>query len=215
MAISTYSELKTEITDFMEREDISGKAEVVVKLAEARLNRKLESVEADVTLTGTVNSRSIDISSYSVIEGIALFLLDDDGDEIELTKRPEGTFPQTADTGEPEIWALDGDNIDFDCKLDEAYTFRFRYVGRFALSDAAPTNDLLTNHPDVYLAACVVWGGMYTQNADMVVGYKALLDEFIRETQVHLSKRKRGVLTVDPAILAVNNYQRGTWDGNK
>jgi len=215
MAISTYTELKSAITDYMERSELSGKAEEWITLAEARLNRKLESVEADVSLTGTVNSRSIDISSYSVIEGIALFLLDDDGDEIELTKRPEGTFPQTTDTDEPEIWALDGDSIDFDCKLDQAYTFRFRYVGRFALSDTAPTNSLLTNHPDVYLAACIVWGGMYTQNPDMVVGYKALLDEFIRETQVHLSKRKRGVLTIDPAILAANSYQRGTWDGNE
>lgn len=214
MAISTYSELKTAITDWMERSDISGSAEDFVTLAEAKLNRKLQAVEADVTLTGTVNSRAIDISSYNVIEGLVLYL-NDDGDEIELTKKAEGTFPQRDDADEPEIWSLDGDNINFDCKMDEAYTFRFRYVGRFALSDAAPTNSLLTNHPDVYLAACIVWGGLYTQNPDLVIGYKALLDEFIRETQAHLMRRNMGVLTVDPAIQIIGKPIYGYYDGTE
>lgn len=212
MAISTYSELQTAITEWMDRSDISGTATTIITLAEAGLNRKLQSVEADVTLTGTANSRSIDISAYKVIEGKALFL-NDDGDEIELTKRPEGTFPQTTDTGEPEIWAIDNDNIDFNCKLDQAYTFRFRYVGRFALSDAAPTNDLLTDHPDVYLAACIVWGGLYIKDANTVIGFKTLLDEFVSDTQLHLSRSKRGVLTIDPAITAIGKtrlYYDGT-----
>lgn len=214
MAISTYTELKSAITDYMEREELSGKAEEWISLAEARLNRKLEVVETDVTLTGTAASRQIDISSYSVIEGVALFL-NDDGDELELTKRPEGSYPQTDDQDEPEIWSIDGDYINFDCKLDQAYTFRFRYVGRFALTDAAPTNSLLTNHPDIYLMACIAWGGLYTQNSDLVIGYKALLDEFIVETQVHLSKKKRGVLTVDPALSSIGKTYYGTWDGTE
>lgn len=213
MTISTFTELKSAITTWMDRSEISGSAADFVTLAEAGLNRKLEVVETDVTLTGTLDSRSIDVSAYSVIEPLALFIVIG-ATEYELTKKAEGTFPQTTTSGEPAIWALDGTNIDFDCPLGQAYSFRFRYQGRFALSDAAPTNDLLTNHPDVYLAACIIWGGLYIRDRDTVIGFKTLLDEFVRDTKTHIAQKKRSVLTVDPALSAMTASSRVYYNGN-
>ena len=217
MSISTYSELQTAITDWMDRADLSGNAEDFITLAEASLNRELEAVEADVTLTGTASSRTIDISAYNVIEGINLWLTDPDGEdeEIRLTPKAAGTFPQTSDTQQPEIWALDGDYITFDSLLDQAYTFRFRYQGRFALSDASPTNDLLTNHPDVYLAACIVWGGLYTKDQSSIQVYATALDSFIKKTKTHLAQRKRSQLTVDPTLSLIRSNRRGYYDGTE
>lgn len=204
MAISTFAELKTAIADWMARSDVSGSAADFITLAEGRLNRELNPVETDTTLTGTLNSRRIDISSLSLVAPIALFLVD--GDEIELTQRSDGTFPYDDTSGQPSLWALDGTNIDFDRPLDEAYSFRFRYWGRFALSDAAPTNWLLTNHPDIYLAATIVWGGAYIEDMNKIAFYKGILDEGIPSVRSVIARKKRGMLTVDPALHAMRPY---------
>lgn len=208
MAITNYSQLKTAISDFMAREDLSGNTADFITLAEARLNRLLKPSKTDATLTGAVGNRAVDISALSIVEPIALFVVSDDGDEREVTQKADGTFPYVDDAGEPSFWAIDGDAINFDCPLDEAYSFRFRYVARLALSATVPVNELLTNHPDVYLAASIVWGGIYIKDDAIAVGYKSLLDEFIAETQHQYAQEARGVLTPDRALSAAT---RGVW----
>lgn len=204
MAISTYSELQTAITEWMDRSDLSGSAVDFITLAEARLNRKIEAVETQATLTGTSASRNVDISSLSVIEPMNVYLADSAGaDETEIAIRPAGSFPYDDTAGFPGFVAVNGGNLTFDRPLDAAYSIRFQYRGRFALSDAAPTNDLLTYHPDVYLAASIVWGGVYIADSSKVQGFKALLDEFIAETKNHISQKKRGVAVPDPALVSL------------
>lgn len=204
MAISTYSELQAAITEWMDRSDLTGNAADFITLAEARLNRNLDAVETSVTLTGTANSRTIDVSSLTIIEPIAVFVADSAGeDETEIPIRPPGTFPRDDTSGFPGAVELNGDNLSFDRPLDQAYSVRFRYQGRFALSDAAPTNDLLTDHPDVYLAASIMWGGVYISDEGKVRGFKALLDEFMAEAQHHITQRKRGVIAPDRAIVGL------------
>jgi hypothetical protein len=208
MPFSTYSELQSAITDWMDRADLSGNAADFITLAEARLNRELEAVETTTTLTGTISSRQIDISALSVIEPIGLFMRESssDDDEDEIVYKAPGTFPYEYDNDEPAFYTILGDNIEFDCPLDQAYPFRFHYRGRFALSEAAPTNALLTDHPDVYLAASIMWGGAYIKDVNSIAGYKTLLDEFMFETKSHLAQKKRGVLSVDPALSAPKSY---------
>lgn len=208
MAISTYSELKTAISDYMARSDLSGNVADFIRLAEARLNRLLNVVETDATLTGIVGSRTVSVSSLSIVEPVSLHVVVD-GDEERVSQKADGQFEYREDSGQPSFWAIDGTNIDFDCPLDEAYSFRFRYQSRFALSDGSPTNKLLTEHPDVYLAASIVWGGLYIKDDSMAAGYKGILDEFIAETRHTLAQSRRGVLTVDPGLTRRPN---GAWD---
>tara|TARA_R110002110_G_scaffold37601_4_gene124038 strand:- start:2595 stop:3242 length:648 start_codon:yes stop_codon:yes gene_type:complete len=211
MAISTYSELKTAVTEWMDRSDISGTAEDLVTLAEAKLNRKLDAVEVTATLTGTASSRNVDVSSLDIIEPMFVYIADTvGGDETEIELKAPASFPFDDTNGEPGYVSLDGDNLVFDRPLDVAYSIRFRYRGRFALSDATPTNDLLTYHPDVYLAACIMWGGVYINDAGKVQGFKSLLDEFIDEAQSHIAQRKRGILSPTPILAAlIGNRSRG------
>ena len=146
MAFANYSELQTEILAYTERSNQSAKVPGFIQLAEAKLNRKLSAVETDTTLTVTVGSRSIDISSLSLIAPITLHIVVG-GDEIEVTQKDDGDILYLQANAQPTEYAIDGTNIDFDSPCDQAYSFRFRYRERFALSDASPTNWLLTNHP--------------------------------------------------------------------
>jgi hypothetical protein len=205
MSISNYSELKTAVSDWMARGDISGNAADFVTLAEARLNRELPAVVSDVSLTGTQGSRRIDITAHKCVEPIRLFLAPAAGGETEITKKQDGDFPYTIDTGMPAFWASDENNtaIDFDCLLSEAFAFRFRCRQQFALSDSSPTNWLLTNHPDVYLMACQVWGGAFIKDFAYASTFKGALEEAMAEVKNIISKQNKGSLTVDPALALI------------
>lgn len=206
MAISNYTELKAAISDWLDRSDLSGNAADFITLAEARFNRLLNVVEADATFTGVVGSREVDISSISLIEPIGLFL-SNNSDEDEISIATAGTIEFENISAYPSFATFDGTKIKFNCPLDAAYSIRLRYRGKFALSDASPTNDLLADHPDVYLAGSIVWGGVYIADAGKVQGFKTLLDEFIDETQNHLSQKKRGLARPSSDLVGMTkNY---------
>ena len=205
MSISTYSDLKTKVASWGRRAGNSTfVAEVpdIITLAEARLNRELPAVETDSTLTGTVSSRRIDISAVSMVEPIALFLAETGLDERQVFFKADGTFPYLVTEGRPKFVAVDGTYLDFDCPLDSAYPFRLRSRNRFSLSDANPTNWLLTNHPDVYLAASLMWGAGYREDWPNGAAFKSILDEGIPSVRNIIAQGKRGVLTVDAGLTA-------------
>lgn len=208
MAISTYAELQSAVEDWLARSDLSGSAVDFITLAEARLNRIIPAVETDVTLTGTLDSRRIDVSANSVHSPIALFLVDpSSSDEYQLLQRSDGTFPYLDTSDRPRMWAMDSTSyIDFDCPLDQAYTFRFRIRQRYALSVSATTNWLLTNHPDVYLNATLLWAGIYTRDGEHAMAMRALLDDAIKEVRNAITELNRSVLTVDTGLQVVHRY---------
>lgn len=207
MALSNYTELQAAALDWMERAGQTGQTADWVKLAEAKLNRKLGAVETDTTLTGTSGSRSISISAVSMVEPIALMLARVGYDEREVQQQANGTFAYQDTTGEPRIWCIDGENIEFDRVLDQAYPFRLVYRQRFALA-ASSTNWLLTNHPDVYLAATLMWGAGYNSDWQNGSVFKGMLEEAIPEIRHTIAQNKRGTLRVDPAITMVNTRWR-------
>lgn len=208
MAISTYDELQAAIASWMDRSDITASIPDIISMGEAGLNRELEGVAADATLTGTVGSRAIDISALSLRTPIALFITDGTN-EYELRNMPDGSFPYSTAQADPQIWAIDGSNINFDCLLDSAYSFRFRYTAQFALSDANPTNWLLTTHPDLYLAACIAWGGKFVADDAAVQRYGGMIESMIASINRQESRKKRGKLSVDPALSTIRrgHYQ--------
>ena len=218
MAIANYTDLKTKVASWLRRSGNStyvSEVPDIVTLAEARLNRELGAVEEDTTLTGTLNSRRIDISAVSVVEPIALFLAESGRDEREVKFKADGTFPYLNTAGRPSFAAIDGTNIDFDRPLDAAYPFRFRYREKFNLSDSATTNWLLTNHPDVYLAACLLWGCTYLQSFQPALAYKSVLDEGIPSVKNIIAQSKRGVLTVDPALTQSTRSSLAEWTSDQ
>ena len=199
MAITSYSELKSAIADWMARTDVSGSTSDFISLAEARLNRELQAVEVDAALTGVVGSREIDVSALAIDRALALFF-SDNGSEHEVDPASATNIVYTDENGAPSQWVWDDGKIKFDRPLDLAYPVRFRYDQKFALSDAAPTNWLLTNHPDLYLAASIAWGGAYIRD-DITARWDAAASDFIAQVRHDLASRKRSTLRADPALV--------------
>lgn len=215
MALANYTDLQAAALNIMDRAggafDVAAAPEWIT-LAEARLNRELGAVETDTTLTGTIDSRRIDISGLSIVEPIALLLAETGRDELLLTPMTDGTFPYVDHSGRPNIWSIDGTNIDFDRPLDQAYPFRFRFRERFDLATST-TNWLLTNHPDVYLAATLMWGAGYHEEWDKGSVWKSILDEGITGVRRQISRKKPAVLVVDPALQSIGKWFRYGWTG--
>lgn len=205
MAISTYSELKAAIVDWMARSDLTGNAADFITLAEARLNRLLGPVGTTATLTGVVGAQTLNISSLAVQEPQNLYVTEGVS-EYFVVPRALGTYSTTSIQGRPTMWAIEGNTITLDRPMISAYPFRFVYLGRFALSDAAPTNEFLTNNPDLYLAASIVWGATYTKDATVAV-WKGMLDEFTAEVAHDNARKKRSQLTVDPGLGTIGRYR--------
>jgi len=212
MALANYTDLQASALDWMTRAGQTGQVVDWILLAEARLNRELGAVETDATLTGVADSRRIDISAVSMVQPIALFLAEVGNDEVFITPKADGTFPYLTDSGRPSVWAIDGTNIDFDCPLDAAYPFRLRYREKFSLATSA-TNWLLTNHPDVYLAATLMWGAGYNEDWSNGSIWKGILEEAIPSIKNTIAQSKRSVSTVDAALPRIGRYWRYGWDG--
>lgn len=204
--ITNYTELKAAIPVWMYRDDMlpDVQAAEFIQLAEGRLNRELDTVSTDSTLTGVVGSRRIDISSLSLETPVALHIKEN-GVETQIGLSGEGTFPYTDTNGKPSIWGIEGDNIDFNCPCDQAYSFRLTYYQRFALSDGAPTNWLLTNHPDIYFAAAMVWGKARTRDIQSVVYWRDLLTAELPKLKKLIARSKIGPVRLDPMLTAGNN----------
>lgn len=199
MPITNYTELQSALSDWMARSDISGNAADFITLAEARLNRILEPVATTANLVGVSSSNVVSIASLQVVEPVSLYVTSNMREKF-VPQSALGTFFEQDTPNIPSNWAIEGTNIRFDCPLDIPYPIRFTYQGRFALSDAAPTNEFLTNSPDLYLAASIVWGCVYTKDA-AIGQWKAMLDEFVAEVRSINAQQKRSQLRADPMLL--------------
>ncbi len=208
MALANYTDLQASVIKWMTRTgdtDFVADLPDMIALAEARLNRELGVVETDAALVGVIGNRRIDISSLSVVRAIALFYVDGSGNETPIQKQEDGTYGYSGSAGFPTIWSQDGTNIDFNCPLDAAYNFRFRYRQKFNLA-TSPTNWLLTNHPDVYLAAALIWGAGYNEEFNEYGFWKMTLDEGIPSVRNLIKQSNRGTLRVDPALQARRHH---------
>lgn len=214
MAITSLATLKTAVATFMNRADFSADALTeIVQLAEARLNRELPlRVNWTIgTLTGTVDAYTLALPS-GYVEARSLFI-EQGSRRLELPRLAHGTFdyPAATSTGRPAAWSIIGTNIRLDRACDQQYTFYFHYRTAFALATTDP-NWLLSNHPDIYLNACLLEACWLTKDQQFAAACKAKLDEGISELRRLDGKTDNAILLPDAALTAGRGYYDGAND---
>ena len=178
MAITTYSELKTAVTNWLDRDDLTSRVDEFIDLAEARHARDLRFRLMVVRSTASTSTSSRFLALPTNYLQMMRLMLDTTPETIlkqvspyELTRRVENA------TGTPRFFAVH-EEIEFDRTPDSAYTAEILFWQKFtALDDTNTSNDLLTNHPDVYLYSSLaaaapflhdderlaIWEGLYQQ----------------------------------------------------
>jgi hypothetical protein len=175
MSISTYSELKTAIAGWFHRSDLSSSLADFITLSESKFNRRLRTLEQETTFTATSPTdyeiaRPTDFKAF-----IRLWRTSDKG-EVFSRSLTEVVSGQAG--GVSAYFAVNRNVITFDGTSEVKGTY---YAKIPALSDAAPTNWLLTAYPDLYLWAGLSEAAFYTKDTNAAAMWTERTDALIKE----------------------------------
>ena len=192
MAISTYSELKTAVANWLDRSDLTDIIPDFIVLAETRHKRdfKIRRMETRVTANTIADTEYYTLpDDYIAMRNIKLN--SDPKTALEyLTPEIMDRLQAGSSTGKPKAYSIKGNNIQLRPLPDGIYEIEISYYKTFAaLSDSNTTNDMLTHHPDAYLYATLLEAEPYLQNDKRValwlqayeIARKAIIDSNERD----------------------------------
>jgi hypothetical protein len=181
MAITTYAELQAAAANWLVRGDLTARVPEFIALAEARLNRVLRArlAESEAALTAAVGARTIPLPA-EFAEPLALWLVTGSARDALRFIEPS-LLGASSLQGRPRSWSIDAGALAFDRPCDQAYGFVLRMLTKFALSDAAPANALLSDYPDAYLFATLAEAGPFLRDDALAAAYDAWLERAIGE----------------------------------
>jgi len=181
MAITTYAELQAAAANWLVRADLAARIPEFITLAEARLNRVLRArlAEVEAPLSGVAGARTLPLPA-GFAEPLALWIVRATGREA-LPFIAPSLIGASSLRGEPAAWTVDGASLAFDRPCDQAYGFTLRMLAKFGLSDAQPTNALLTDYPDAYLFATLCEAAPFLRDGELSAAYEARLSRALDE----------------------------------
>ena len=188
MALSTYTELKDAIADWLDRSDLTNRIPDFIALAEARLNRELRirPMEVRSTMTTTVGQR------YFNLPGGYLQMRN-----FQINTNPitplEYITPEMLDrlygsntSGKPKAYSLIGDEIQLAPIPDSEYTIEMAFYEKFTplgdgTSGTVTSNWLTKNAPDVLLYGALIEAEPFIKNDERIqlwlTAYKEAIDK--------------------------------------
>lgn len=192
MAITTFIELKTAIADWLNRSDLTSAIPDFIAIAEAQMYRGPVDPRGITDQSGLRLVKMEERNTWSTVASQEHYNLQSDFLEMRnLSYVRSGTTynlvyrtPSQLDshysfdtTSYPEAFSIEGNDIRLRPIPSSVWTITQTYYKRFdALSDANPTNDILTDHPDIYLFGSLAASEAYTKNDARIALWR---DQFI------------------------------------
>jgi hypothetical protein len=174
MALDTYDNLLTQIINWSHRDDLGPKIPDFIRLAENTMysnDVELLTVRSMETIsTALTAGEYLSLPDYYESLRSVRFLT---GSNIgKLTyQAPEQMFNNVA-TGRPSFFTIIGNEIQFDRVPDSDYTIQIQYFRKaLPLSAANQTNEILTNHPNIYLFGTLAAIFGYAQDTEQERSY--------------------------------------------
>ena len=179
MAITTYSELKTAIANWLDRTDLDDRIPEFIQLAEARHRRdfKIRRMETRVTANTIADTEYYSLpDNFTAMRNIQLNT--DPKTPLEyLTPEQMDRIKGGSTKGKPKAYSIIGNNFQLRPIPDGVYEIEMLYYKYFtALSDSNTTNDMLTYHPDLYLYGSLVEAEPYLQNDKRIQTWAGFYD---------------------------------------
>lgn len=166
MALTNYSELKSTIADFLNRDDLTSVVPTFIALAEAQMNRDLRHWKMEQRATGTLNSE-YSLLPTDWLETIQVHVTGDGTYPVQLASRDSIADRRSANndtSGRPRYYSHADSSIELYPSPDSDYVIELLYYQKLdALGDSAPSNWLLIEAPDVYLYASLIHSSPYLQ----------------------------------------------------
>ena len=164
MAISNFSELQSAIDNWLHRTLDTARVQEIIALGEAKIRDDLRVREMEFTTDLTVSSSTVSLPSGYL--GARRLYLDGSPKRSLKYVTPEHFYSiwASSESGPPKVFTAEADSLEFGPSPDQTYTGKLLYWKLDALSDASPTQRLLTNNPNIYLYASLSESAPYTGN---------------------------------------------------
>ena len=186
MAISTYTDLKTSVASWLNRDDLTSVIPDFISLAEAGINRDLRHYKMIERADATLDSRYVQMPT-DWMETVRFSITSGDTYRLELVSRDDMLEyrQKTADaSGRPRFYANIGDTIEVFPTPDADYTMQLQYYAKTpALSDSNASNWLLLDAPDVYLYGTLIQSAPYLQDDARTQTWAALYAAALQSLQ--------------------------------
>ena len=194
MALSTFTELKDAIADWLDRSDLTARIPDFIALAEARISRdlRIRPMEVRSIMYTTSGQKYFNLpGGYIQMRNIQL--------NTNPTTPLEYITPEMLDrlygsnsTGKPKAYTLIGDEIQLSPVPDSAYELEMAFYEKFtALGDGTSgtvtTNYLTKNAPDVLLYGALMEAEPFVKNDERIPvwlnGYSNAIDKLQKADQ--------------------------------
>jgi len=187
MALDTYSELKTTIADYLNRDDLTSIIPSFITLAEAKFNRKLRVRQMVKRATATLDTQyfafpadflqakefQLNTNPITILQ----FVTQNQGDY--------GSASQYIATGKPQFYTIIGTQIEVIPTPDTSYTGELTYYGKIpVLSDSNTSNWLLAYAPDLYLYGALLEATPYLKDDERLAVWSSLYADSIGDIDV-------------------------------
>jgi hypothetical protein len=187
MALTTYTELKASIADWLNRTDLTAEIPDFISLAEAQIERQLRTRQMLTRTTLTIDSefestpvdllevRALKLTGTNPITPLTFMTMDslDEQSTIDLG------------SGKPKFFTVVGSEFRFVPTPDASYAAEIVYFARLnKLSASVATNFLLTSSPDIYLYGSLLQAAPYLQDDARIQVWAALYERALSDLQV-------------------------------
>ena len=186
MAISNYTELKTAVANWLDRDDLTDRIPEFIALAEARFNRvlRLRSMEAKYTANTVAAQRNLALpASYIQMRNFQV-------NTSPLTTLSYVT-PEIYDRlwggstgGTPKFYTILANEVSFGPIPGSVMEVEMLFYKKFDnLSVTTTTNTLLTDSPDIYLYGAMLEAEPFIMNDERVPLWAAALERAVSDMQ--------------------------------
>ena len=195
--MDNYTELKAFIADFLARDDLTTQIPTFVSLAEQRMSRELQIalLEATAQIAVSANASTADLpTDLRSIREVAMIDADNDRTVLEyVTPSQWNTRDQDANQTKTEFYTVVANQIKLMATPSAAITLEITYNGGVAaLSDAAPTNTMLTRHGDAYLHGALKQAFDFLQDEQRSIYHDAQFTRCLAEIDRDSDKQRFG-----------------------
>jgi hypothetical protein len=178
-----YSELKSSIADFLNRQDLTSVIPTFIQLCEADLNRTVRHKSMLTRATATLDTHFTALPA-DFLEAKNIQLNTEPVTSLQYVTMEHADLlrQKYTTTGVPKYYALVGDTIEVVPLPAEDYTIELTYYKKIpSLSDSSTSNWLLSSHPDVYLYGSLMQAAPYLKDDERIAVWGPLYRQFISD----------------------------------
>ena len=183
----TYSELKTNIANYLNRSDLTSEIDIFIDNTEAELNRRLRVADQVKRATATADAQYLSLPT-DWLEAINVEITSNNFSPLmQMSIESLDVYRKANNnvTGQPIYFALVDNTMELAPTPDAEYTLQLTYFSKInALSDSNTSNFVLASHPDIYLYGSLKHASVFLMEDERAPLFNAQFEKSLEELRM-------------------------------